>query len=158
MEITNCDSAGLAAIRAEITAFWGSDRTLYLHHPMLVYEFGNTAFVIRHEGKIAAYLFGFFSQVENVAYVHLVAVRENYKRQGLGKKLYDHFIAVAVAHDVKRLKAITSTDNLRSVAFHTQQIGMQMQGELTESGIRIVKDYSGPGQDRVVFEKEIGFE
>ena len=138
--------ADFSEIRADIVAFWGSDRTLYLHHPMLVYEFGNTAFVIKDEQKVVAYLFGFFSQTESVAYVHLVGVREQYKRQGLGRQLYDHFVAMAAARKVQRLKAITSTDNLQSIAFHTQQLKMKAA---------VVNDYSGPGMDRIVFEKEI---
>lgn len=146
MEIVTCSMDDFSEIRAEIAAFWGSDRTLYLHHPMLVYEFGNTAFVIRDNGKVAAYLFGFFSQTESVAYVHLVGVRDGYKRQGLGKRLYDHFMALASTQKVQRLKAITSTDNTGSITFHTQQMGMTAV---------VVKNYSGPGMDRVVFEKEI---
>ena len=30
-----------------------------------------------------------------------------------------------------------------------------MLGEKNEEGIEAIKDYSGPGQDRVVFEKDI---
>eukprot|EP00160_Parvularia_atlantis_P015633 Unigene4562_Nuclearia_a/m.13928 Unigene4562_Nuclearia_a/g.13928 ORF Unigene4562_Nuclearia_a/g.13928 Unigene4562_Nuclearia_a/m.13928 type:complete len:157 (-) Unigene4562_Nuclearia_a:191-661(-) len=155
MTVSLCTISDFSRIREDIVRFWGSDRTLYLHHPMLVYEFGNTAFVIRDQDVIAAYLFGFFSQTENVAYAHLVAVRDTHKRMGLGKKLYDHFINIAKARGIGQLKAITTADNTVSVAFHTQQIGMQLKGELHAGCVPVVKDYSGPGLDRVVFVKNI---
>jgi len=42
----------------DIVDFWGSDRTLHSHHPYLIYEFGDTAFVIKEQGQVIAYLFG----------------------------------------------------------------------------------------------------
>lgn len=153
MEISRCSIDDFNRIKAGISSFWGSDRTLYLHHPMLIYEFGNTAFVVKDGEEIAAYLFGFFSQTENAAYVHLVAVREAYKRRGLGLLLYRHFMQLARQHGCIKLKAITTPDNVRSIAFHTKAAGMQMTGSASHGAVPVVPDYSGPGQDRVVFEK-----
>lgn len=155
MQVSLCTIEDFNEIRADISSFWGSDRTLYLHHPMLVYEFGNTAFVIKDQGRVVAYLFGFFSQTESVAYAHLVGVRDDYKRQGLGKKLYSHFTELARTMGVRSLKAITTADNIRSIAFHTKQVGMNIKGDSLPRTIAVVKDYSGPGLDRVVFEKDI---
>src|SRR5271157_5852454 len=95
MNIEKCTIIDFNEIIRDISDFWGSDRTLHLHQPFLIYEFGNTAFVIRENGIVIAYLFGFFSQTENLAYVHLLGVREKYQRQGMGKLLYDHFIEAA---------------------------------------------------------------
>ncbi|WP_118972865.1 GNAT family N-acetyltransferase [Taibaiella koreensis] len=155
MDVSLCTKADFDQIRSAIVAFWGSDRTLYLHHPMLIYEFGSTAFVIRDGDIVAAYLFGFFSQTEDLAYAHLVAVREGYKRQGLGRQLYRHFIGVAKEKGYGVLKAITTTDNPASIRFHTGVIGMQMKGEDMGAGIPVVQDYSGPGMHRVVFTKAL---
>lgn len=155
MQIELCTPSDFFEIRRDIADFWGSNRTLYLHHPMLVYEFGNTAFVIRGEGTVAAYLMGFFSQTAPVAYVHLVGVRESWKRRGLGLLLYRHFTMVAQAAGMRQLKAITTPDNHRSIAFHTLKVGMQMAGEAGPDGVPVIRDYSGPGSDRVVFIKDI---
>ena len=139
----------------DIVDFWGSDRTLHLHQPYLIYEFGNTAFVIKHQGQVIAYLFGFFSQTDNLAYVHLLGVREKYQRHGLGLLLYENFINLAKSKGIKKIKAITSPSNTKSISFHKSKIGMTFLGEPNEDGINIVKDYSGLNLDRVVFEKSI---
>ena len=49
---------------------------------------------------------------------------------------------------------LSTLDKFISISFH-RKIGMKLLGEKNEEGIEIIKDYSGPGIDRVVFEKEI---
>ncbi|MBK8805695.1 MAG: GNAT family N-acetyltransferase [Bacteroidales bacterium] len=155
MKIENCTMTDYNQIVNEIVEFWGSNRTLHLHQPYLIHEFGNTAFVIKEKGKVIAYLFGFFSQTESVAYVHLVAVREQNQREGLGLKLYEHFINIAKSKGIAKIKAITTPSNTSSISFHENQIGMNMLGKPNEDGINIIKNYSGVKNDRVVFEKRI---
>jgi len=155
MEVQLCTKADFDQIRTAIDVFWGSDRTLYLHHPMLICEFGSTAFVIRDGDVVAAYLFGFFAQTGSVAYIHLVAVRDGYKRKGLALRLYEHFAATARDKGYHTLKAITTPDNLASIHFHTRQAGMQLNGDATVDGVPVVPDYSGPGLHRVVFTKAL---
>jgi len=139
----------------DIADFWGSDRTLHLHQSYLIHEFGNTAFVIRDNGIVVAYLFGFFSQTESAAYVHLIGVREKYQKRGLGKMLYDNFIEMARSRNIQKIKAITKPINSKSINFHTKMIGMTLLGEPDASGITVVKNYSGKNEDRVVFERMI---
>ncbi len=153
--IESCSLSDYNQIINDITDFWGSDRTLHVHNPILIHEFGNTAYVINLDGRVIAYLFGFFSQTENTAYVHLMAVREEYQRKGLGEALYNHFINIARSKNYKKVKAITSPGNIKSINFHKNKIGMTLIGKPNESGLNVIKDYSGPGQDRVVFEKGI---
>jgi ribosomal protein S18 acetylase RimI-like enzyme len=155
MKIENCTIDDFNEIISDISEFWGSDRTLHLHQPYLIHEFGNTAFVIRDKGRVIAYLFGFFSQREDIAYIHLIGVREKYQRHGLGKMLYDNFIEIAKSRNIHKIKAITKPINTKSIAFHTKQIGMTMLGEPNMDGINVIKDYSGINSDRVVFIKEI---
>lgn len=76
MKIEKCTIKDFNEITKGIVDLWGSDRTLHLHQPFLIYEFGNTAFVIKEHGQVIAYLFGFFSQTDNLAYIHLLGVRE----------------------------------------------------------------------------------
>jgi L-amino acid N-acyltransferase YncA len=121
---------------------------------MFIYEFGNTAFVIKDKDKVMAYLFGFFSQADKTGYVHAVGVRQSCQGQGLGKQLYENFTALAKRHGSNKLKAITTSGNQASTSFH-KKTGMRLIGERNENGIEVVKNYSGRGQDRVVFEKEI---
>ena len=113
---------------------------------MFVFEFGHTAYVVKENAQIIAYLFGFITETGLTAYVHLIGVRESHQKTGLGKLLYDHFTEYARAHGCKNLKAITSPANTVSIAFH-EKIGMHMKP--------VYKNYSGDGEDRVIFEKEI---
>ena len=141
-------------ILLNLDGFWEHDRTFALHHPTVIREFGDSAFVIKDVDKVSAYLFGFLSQTEPVGYVHLLAVRRGYRRQGFAAQLYEHFTIFAISHSCKYLKAITSPVNTLSIAFH-KSIGMNPIGEDYGAGT-VIKNYAGPGKDRVVFIKKIG--
>ena len=154
MIIDNCTKVEFDEILSDITDFWGSDRTLGIHHPMFIYEFGDTAFVIKDNGSVVAYLFGFLSQTQKTGYVHLIGVRRRYQSKGLGMRLYEHFTNYVRKRGCTKLKAMTTATNQLSISFH-KKIGMRLLGEQNEHGIEVVKNYSGPGQDRVVFEKDI---
>jgi GNAT superfamily N-acetyltransferase len=155
MDITNCSKQDFDQILTGFGQFWEHDRTVALHHPTLLYEFGNSAFVIKQGDKVVAYLFGFLSQTEPTGYIQLLAVRRGHREQGLGKTLYRHFERYAAEHGCQRLKAITSPINTLSISFH-KSIGMMPVGEPNASGLPIIRDYSGPGKDRVIFIKHIG--
>ena len=155
MNIEQCTMLEYNEIVRDIVDFWGSDRTLHVHHPYLIHEFGNTAFIIKEQGQVIAYLFGFYSQTESLAYVHLLGVREKHQRRGLGQLLYDNFIQIARSRGIAKIKAITGASNTKSIAFHTKRIGMTLLGEPNEEGVNVVKDYSGENRYTVVFEKRI---
>jgi len=154
MEITICTKEDFNQVLDEYGQFWEHDRTVALHHPTIIYEFGNSSFVIKENGRVLAYLFGFLSQTEPTGYVHLLSVRRGFRRQGLANRLYAHFEQFARSHGCTRLKAITSPVNRLSIDFH-RSIGMLPTGEPDGQGLLVVKGYSGPGLDRVVFYKDI---
>ncbi|HWB11686.1 MAG TPA: GNAT family N-acetyltransferase [Pirellulales bacterium] len=154
MNIERCTADDFRAIVCDLPAFWGSDRTRAIHHPMFLHEFGDTAFVVRNGSCVAAYLFGFVSQTEPVGYVHLIAVRDSHRRRGLGQALYARFAEVARRRGCSRLKAITTPSNSLSIAFH-RSLGMRIVGAKTADEVCVVRDYAGPGEDRVVFERSI---
>lgn len=154
VNISDCTKDDLGAIRSDILEFWESDRTLQLHHPMFVHEFGNTAFVVRKGTQVVAYLLGFISQTEPAGYIHLVAVRKGYRGQELARRLYERFTDCVRGKGCTMLKAITSPENAGSIAFH-KSIGFELHGSPNSDNIPVVKDYSGKGQDRVVFRKMI---
>ena len=85
-KISTCTQQDYCQILDELEDFWDGRDTRALHHPMLINEFGNSAFVIRVGSKVIAYLFGFASQVEPVGYVHLIAVRASARRQHVGQE------------------------------------------------------------------------
>jgi GNAT superfamily N-acetyltransferase len=152
--IRQCSKTDFDLILNEFREFWDHDRTLPLHHPIFINEFADTAYVIEEGGQVIAYMFGFISQTEPTGYVQLLAVRGGYHKQGLARQLYAHFERQAGARGCTRLKAITSPVNSLSIAFH-RAIGMRLLGTPNAEGVPVVKDYAGPGKDRVVFEKDI---
>ena len=154
MEITTCTKRDFDQILLHLNEFWEHDRTIALHHPTSIYEFGNSAFVIKKNDAVVAYLFGFLSQTEPAGYVHLLAVKRGYRKQGLATRLYEHFTRFAIEHGCKVLKAITSPENAESIAFH-KSIGM-LPSDDRNGATAIVDDYAGPGRHRVVFKKNIG--
>ena len=155
MEVTICTKEDFNQVLDEYGQFWEHDRAVALHHPTIIYEFGDSSFVIKENGRVLAYLFGFLSQTEPTGYVHLLSVRRGFRRQGLANRLYAHFEQFARSRGCTRLKAITSPVNTLSIDFH-RSIGMLPMGELDGQGLLVVKGYAGPGRDRVVFQKEIG--
>ena len=80
MIIQPCTKADFDDIVSRHSTYWDSPLTLPLHHPMLVFEFGDTAYVMKEDATIAAYLFGFYSQTGAVAYVHLVGVHPPWRQ------------------------------------------------------------------------------
>jgi GNAT superfamily N-acetyltransferase len=89
-----------------------------------------------------------------VGYVKFIGVRQSHQNRGIGRRLYEHFAEFAKAKGCTELKAITSPGNKVSIAFH-RHIGMKLEGKPNTEGVPVVKDYSGPGIDRVVFRKKI---
>ena len=142
-------------ILAELEQFWGDagiETISTQHSSMLFYEFGDTAFVIREGNQVIAYLFGLVSQTEPTGYVHLIAVREDYRRKGLAKSLYAHFEGTVRARGCKGLKAIAMPWNEVSIKFH-QSVGLEPVGIPDANGKKVIKGYRGPGKDRVVLRK-----
>ena len=118
----------------------------HLHHPMLVHEFGRDVrgdpFGGRPDSRIPV---GFVTLDGRIGYAHLVAVRSSHRRLGLGRSLYENFEALARQRDAVALKAYTRPENTQSISFH-RSIGMSVSE---------VADYSGPGENRVVFRREL---
>jgi len=138
----------LAEILRNFERFWGSrDLLRPLHHPVFFCEFGDTAFVARAAGggEIAAYLLGFVAPTGD-GYIHLVAVRDDCRAQGLGQRLYQTFTVAAAKRGATALKAITSPGNEASIAFHRRLGFTQMT---------LVPDYAGSGQVRVVMRRPL---
>ncbi len=108
----------LSAVVEDRREFWGERELPALHHPLLVHEFGDTALVVRDgEGRVIAYLFGLLTP-EGIGYIHLVAVREGHRREGLGERLYGEFEARVRRRGAVALRSFTNPVNARSIAFH----------------------------------------
>jgi ribosomal protein S18 acetylase RimI-like enzyme len=117
-----------------------SDVLRHLHHPMFFREFADTAFVARADGEITGYLLGFVAPTGD-GYIHFVAVRDDGRGLGLGRRLYETFTAVALERGATAPKALTSPGNERSIAFHRRMGFTEMM---------LDEGYAGSSRARVV--------
>ncbi len=145
METRKISKSDFDVIVEVIDRWWGGPIST-LAHPIFFYELGDMAHVVEHEGQIIGFLLGFIArQPETTGYVHLVGIHPDFRRQGVGRRLYDSFVKASAEAGCKRLKAITTPGNEASLRFHTAQ-GWDAQE---------IEDYAGPARRRVVFTKEL---
>ncbi len=111
---------------------------------MFFCEFADTALIARRGNDVVGYLLGFVAPTGD-GYIHVVAVREDARTLGLGRRLYERFAATAGQRGATALKAITSPENESSIAFH-RRMGFVLTLE---------PDYQGSGRPRVVMRRPL---
>ena len=149
MKIERCTSEDLVRIQSELERFWGDRQSWELHHPLIVREFPDSCFVIRLQDVIVCYLLGMMDLGRSYGYIHLVAVRDSQRRRGLARRLYEHFFDLCRAYGARQVKAIVAPGNAAAIAFH-RRMGFRLFGETIERGVPVMKNYGGPGKDRVI--------
>jgi ribosomal protein S18 acetylase RimI-like enzyme len=155
ISIESASAADLAEIVRNFDRFWGdaeNELLRHLHHPMFILEFGDTAFVARRRnsdegagGEIVGYLLGFLAPA-GYGYVHFIAVRDDARTEGLASRLYERFTSAALERGATGLKAITSPENERSIAFH-RRLGF--------TDMERVEDYGGSDRPRIIMRKPL---
>jgi GNAT superfamily N-acetyltransferase len=119
--------------------FWTSD-TRASHDPVWFSQFGGFgALAMSDAGEDVGYVLGVVT-ADRLAYVHLLAVRDDRRRGGLGRRLCAWFDELAVHTGARVVQAVTRPDDEAGLAFHTA-LG---------SSAHLSKDHAGPGEDRVV--------
>lgn len=138
-------------IVSELDRWWGGpsqDRA----HPMFFYEFGQHALITEDNDRVVGFLLGVLCEASDgtdepitTGYVHLVGIDPEYRRRGVGKRLYEQFVTNSTNAGAKQLKAITTPGNDNSIRFH-EALGFASRYET---------DYAGPGRARVVFTRKL---
>ena len=135
-----------AAIVSVVDEWWGRPIAgvlprLFLDH------FHATSLIAAHDGELAGFLVGLHSaSLPDEAYIHFVGVAPRVRGSGLARRLYETFFETAIRAGRTRVHAITSPVNAGSISFH-RAMGFTVTGP--------VRDYDGPGVDRIVFEREL---
>jgi GNAT superfamily N-acetyltransferase len=128
-----------------IDRWWGGP-VAQQAHPVFFHEFGDTALVAVDGQDLVGFVLGFVAPTAPpIAYIHLVGVRPDFQRKGLGQLLYERFAATCRARGVRQIKAITTAANEGSRKFHLA-LGFEE---------RLDADYAGRGRARVIFEKRM---
>jgi N-acetylglutamate synthase-like GNAT family acetyltransferase len=125
-------------------------------HRLFFEHFQPTSFVLEENAKIVGFLVGFRSQTTPTqGYVHYVGIHPAKRGQGLGRRLYERFFAVARQLGCAEVRAITSPVNKGSIAFHTRMGFAILPGDAEIDGIAVTSNYDGRGADRVRFQRAI---
>ncbi|MBI2896493.1 MAG: GNAT family N-acetyltransferase [Deltaproteobacteria bacterium] len=145
VDIREMTKADFDQVVEVIDQWWGGP-VAQQAHPAFFHEFGDTALVAVEDGELAGFVLGFIAPTAPpVAYVHLVGVRPDLQRKGLGQTLYERFAATCRARGVRQIKAITTLANEGSRKFHLA-LGFEE---------RVDGDYAGRGRARVIFVKRL---
>jgi L-amino acid N-acyltransferase YncA len=144
---------------AVVDEWWGGRRLRDLLPRLWFQHFTGTSWIAETEaGRLAGFLVGFVSPDDpTTGYVHMIAADPNLRTRGLGRALYDAFIADVSSRGVRRVRAITWPGNRASVGFHLA-IGFRVDaGPATQRlyGSPAYPAYDGEGEDRVVFVRDI---
>jgi len=114
------------AVRARLLdahdRFWDTD-TRELHHPVWF-------------GVVTA---------DRLAYLHLIAVRDDRRRSAVGRRLCHWFDDLARSTGARFVQAVVRPDNTAALAFHTA-LG---------ASPHLSADHAGPGADRVVLTRPL---
>src|SRR3954470_19939374 len=136
------------AVRARLLEandrFWDVD-TRELHHPVWFHQFGGFGALARTAGgEDVGYLLGVVT-ADRLAYLHLLAVRDDARRTGLARELCAWFEELAVSTGARVVQAVTRPDNAAALAFH-RALGVSEH---------LSADHAGPGADRVVLTRPL---
>jgi GNAT superfamily N-acetyltransferase len=137
-----------------LDGWWGGRRMRDMLPRLFFVHFAETTFVAEGDGRLVAFLAGFLSQTDpRTAYIHFVGVAPEERRTGVARALYVRFFEVARAGGRSVVRCVTSPVNEGSIAFHRRMGFRLVPGDVDRDGVPIHRDYDGPGEDRVVFER-----
>jgi ribosomal protein S18 acetylase RimI-like enzyme len=147
-EIRHAQPSDYGRVIGRLNAWWGGRNMAPMLPKLFFVHFEGTSFVVDgDDGQLVGFLIGFDSQsVPDEAYIHFVGVDPVRRGQGIGRALYERFFEEARAHGRTVVRCVTSPANEDSVAFH-RALGFEVE--------RVVADYDGPGEDRVLLARHL---
>ena len=131
-----------------VNVWWGGREMAPILPKLFFLHFEGTSFVAEDEDDdLVGFLCGFLSQTSgDEAYIHFVGVTPDKRGEGVGRALYERFFDEVRSHGRTVVRCVTSPVNQESVAFH-EAMGFEVD--------RVVPDYDGPGEDRVLLVKRL---
>jgi len=131
-----------------VNVWWGGREMAPMLPQLFFLHFEGTSFVAEaRDEELAGFLCGFLSQTnEDEAYIHFVGVDPERRGAGIGSALYERFFDEVRSQGRTLVRCVTSPANADSVAFH-EMLGFRVD--------RVVPDYDGPGEDRVLLVKSL---
>ena len=148
VEIRHAKPSDYGRVIGRVNVWWSGRQMAPMLPQLFFLHFEGTSFVAQDEdGELAGFLVGFLSQAsDDEAYIHFVGVSPERRGQGIGSALYQRFFEEVLAQGRSVVRCVTSPSNEDSVAFH-EALGFEVD--------RVVPDYDGPGEDRVLLVKRL---
>jgi ribosomal protein S18 acetylase RimI-like enzyme len=144
---------------AVIDEWWGGRRMSALLPRLWFEHFSGTSWIAEDaDGRLLGFLVAFVSADDpDTAYIHMVGADPNRRRLGIGRTLYERSFEDLVARGARRVTCITWPGNRISIAFH-RSLGFHIDdgpGTTPIYGTPAHPDHDGPGDDRVVFIRDL---
>jgi ribosomal protein S18 acetylase RimI-like enzyme len=148
VSIRHAKPSDYGRVIGRINVWWGGRDMAPMLPKLFFLHFEGTSFVAEDEdGDLVGFLCGFLSQTnDNEAYIHFVGVTPDKRGEGLGRTLYERFFEDVRSQGRSIVRCVTSPVNENSVAFH-EALGFEVD--------RVVEDYDGPDEDRVLLVKRL---
>ncbi|WP_101652081.1 GNAT family N-acetyltransferase [Brevibacterium ihuae] len=124
--------------------FWGEKDLSEEHDPYWFRQMASGGLVARFRNEIVGYLLGCFPK-DGPSYIHLVAAHNDFRHQGIGRRLYEAFIERARRLGEDEVEATTVPENTDAISFHSS-LGFEAE---------LISDYGGPGLARVLFHMKL---
>lgn len=150
------DEADYKVVIPVIDEWWDGRHMTDMLPKLFFRHFKDTSLIAEEDGKLIGFLIGFVSQsYPNEAYIHFVGIHPDYRKKGLGRKLYLAFFEKVAKKGCQVVHCVTSPVNKDSIHFHTRMGFKIEKGDSKVDGIQVNTDYDGSGQDRVVFSRKL---
>lgn len=148
MVIRHARPSDYGRVIGRVNVWWGGREMAPALPQLFFLHFEGTSFVAEDEdGDLAGFLVGFLSQTNpDEAYIHFVGVSPERRGQGIGSALYERFCEEARSHGRSVVRCVAPPASEDSLAFH-RALGFEVE--------RVVPDYDGPGEDRVLLVKHL---
>ena len=145
-----------ASIISALKDWWGGRDLTAMLPRLFLNHFYDTSFVIESRNMMIGFLIGFLSpSIKNEAYVHFMGIHPDFRKNGLGKRLYGRFFEICREQKRTIVRACTSPVNTGSIAFH-RKIGFQIEpGDDEIDGIPVTRNYNRPDDHKVLFKRPI---
>jgi ribosomal protein S18 acetylase RimI-like enzyme len=146
--IRHAQPSDYGRVIGRVNTWWGGREMAPMLPKLFFLHFEGTSFVADDDDQqLAGFVIGFLSQTDRAgAYIHFVGVAPERRGEGLGRQLYERFFEAVRADGRTVVRCVTSPANSGSLAFH-KALGFEVE--------RVAEDYDGPGEDRVVFVRQL---
>ncbi len=156
VDIRNVRPDDYQPIISVLNEWWGGRPMSGMLPKLFFVHFGSTSFIAEIDHKIVGFLIGFLSQTySEEAYIHFVGVHPEFRKKGIGRRLYQKFFQTVQTLGYVQVKCVTSPVNKSSIAYHLSMGFEAEPSEIQQDGIPYHLEYDGGGEDRVLFVKHL---